>query len=373
MAQSLSEQAHAGIHGLSAYVPGKPVEELRRELGLASVIKLASNENPLGTSPAALAALADFAGELYRYPDGSGYAVKQKVAARHGVDASGVTLGNGSDEILELVARVFLAPGKNAVVAQHSFAVYPIVARAVGAEVREIPALGTRTAMPRGHDLAAMRAAIDDHTGVVFIANPNNPTGTWVTPKELAAFLASVPAATVVVLDQAYIEYQTEQAVTDVATWLARFPNLVITRTFSKIFGMAALRFGYGLTAPAVADYLNRIRQPFNVNALALHCAAAAIDDCDFIARSTASNTAERTRLQEALSGRGLICQPSQANFITFDVQREARPVYEALLRDGVIVRPLASYDLPSHLRVTVGTAAENTRFLAALDCVLEP
>ncbi|HET7315068.1 histidinol-phosphate transaminase [Salinisphaera sp.] len=371
MPKILSEQAHAGIRGLSAYVPGKPIEDLKRELGLSSIIKLASNENPLGTAPAALDALANFGGDLYRYPDGSGFELKHQIAARHGLDAACVTLGNGSDDILELTARVFLGPGKNAVVSQHSFAVYPIVARAVGADVRAVAAFGPGADMPYGHDLEAMRAAIDENTGVVFMANPNNPTGTWVTPEALEAFLDRVPPATLVVLDQAYIEYQTQDAVAAEASWLARYDNLVITRTFSKIFGMAALRFGYGLSSPAVADFLNRIRQPFNVNMIALHCAAAAIDDHDFIARSVASNTGQRARLAEALLERGLRCLPSQANFITFDTRRAARPVYDALLRQGVIVRPLAGYGLPNHLRVTVGQTAENDRFLDALGRVL--
>lgn len=371
MPKTLTEQAHAGIHGLSAYVPGKPIEDLKRELGLTSIIKLASNENPLGTAPAALNALAHFDGDLYRYPDGSGHELKQKIAARHGVDADRVTLGNGSDDILELTGRVFLGPGKNAVVSQHSFAVYPIVARAVGAEVREVPALPADADMPYGHDLDAMLKAVDEHTGVVFMANPNNPTGTWVTPEALAAFLDRVPPATVVVLDQAYVEYQTRDAVVDAAAWLAGHDNLVITRTFSKIFGMAALRFGYGLSSTIVADFLNRIRQPFNVNMIALHCAAAAIEDHDFIARSIESNSRERDRLIDALSARGLHCLPTQANFVTFDTGREARSVYNALLHEGVIVRPLAGYGLPSQLRVTVGGAADNDRFVAALDRVL--
>ncbi|WP_423823834.1 histidinol-phosphate transaminase [Salinisphaera sp. SPP-AMP-43] len=371
MPHTLSEQAHAGIHGLKAYVPGKPIEDLKRELGLESIIKLASNENPLGTAPAALAALADFDGDLFRYPDGSGFELKHKVAARHRVSVDTITLGNGSDDILELAGRVFLGPGKNAVVSQHSFAVYPIVARGVNAYVREVPALGLDSDMPRGHDLEAMLAAIDDHTGVVFIANPNNPTGTWAAHAELESFLERVPAATVVVLDQAYIEYQTADAVADIAGWIERFPNLIVTRTFSKIFGMAALRFGYGLSSPEVADYLNRIRQPFNVNMLAMHCAAAAIEDHDFIARSVESNTAERARLAAALAERGLASLPSQANFLTFDTQRQAQPVYDALLHEGVIVRPLAGYGLPNHLRVTIGKPEENARFLAALDRVL--
>lgn len=371
MITTLTEQAHAGIRSLHTYEPGKPIEDLKRELGLDSIIKLASNENPLGTAPAALAALANFRGDLYRYPDGSGFDLKTKIAARHEIDPSRVTLGNGSNDILELTARVFLGPDKNAVVSQYSFAVYPIVARAVNAQVREVPALGKSADMPRGHDLSAMLAQVDENTGVIFIASPNNPTGTWLPAHEIESFLARVPAQTIVLLDQAYIEYQTLASQPDVRGWLDRFPNLIVTRTFSKIFGMAALRFGYGLSSVEVADYLNRIRQPFNVNMLAMHCASAAMDDEAFITRSIDSNTAQRSSLERELSARGMHCLPSQANFITFDCGRESRPVYEALLRQGVIVRPLASYDMPEHLRVTVGMADENKRFLAALDTVL--
>lgn len=368
---TLTEQAHAGIRSLHTYEPGKPIADLKRELGLDSIIKLASNENPLGTSPKALAALANFRGDLYRYPDGSGFDLKARIAAAHDIEPARITLGNGSNDILELTARVFLGPGKNAIVSQYSFAVYPIVARAVNAEVREVPALGDSAAMPRGHDLSAMLARVDDDTGVIFIASPNNPTGTWLSTQDIETFLAQVPAQTVVLLDQAYIEYQTSAEQPDVRAWLDRFPNLIVTRTFSKIYGMAALRFGYGLSSAEVADYLNRIRQPFNVNMVAMHCASAAMDDEEFIARSIASNTVERDSLVRELTARGMVCLPSQANFVTFDCGRESKPLYEALLRQGVIVRPLASYDMPEHLRVTVGMAEENQRFLAALDTVL--
>lgn len=371
MADTVTEQAHAGIHALQTYEPGKPIADLKRELGLDSIIKLASNENPLGTAPAALAALADFDGVLYRYPDGSGFEVKTRIAARHGVDTARITLGNGSDDILELTARVFLGPGKNAVVSQHAFAVYPIVTRAVNAEVREVAALGSSADMPLGHDVNGLLTAIDDDTGVVFMASPNNPTGTWLSNSELEGFLERVPSSTIVVLDQAYIEYQTAEPGPDVVALLERFPNLIVTRTFSKIFGMAALRFGYGLSSVEVADYLNRVRAPFNVNTLSMHCAAAAIEDEEFIDRSMATNDAERAALTGELQARGMSCLPSQANFVTFDCGREARPVFEALLRQGVIVRALAGYGLPHYLRVTVGQSHENQRFLAALDTVL--
>lgn len=372
MSMTLTDQAHAGIHSLHAYVPGKPIEDLKRELGLDSIIKLASNENPLGTSPRAQAALAAFAGDLHRYPDGNGYAVKHKLAARHEIAAERITLGNGSNDVLELTARVFLGPGKNAVMSQYAFAVYPIVASAVNAQLRIVPALPPTADMPYGHDLDAMLDQIDAHTGVVFIASPNNPTGTWLAADALAAFLEAVPASVIVVLDEAYLEYQDADQRPDSRAWLERFPNLVVTRTFSKIYGMAGLRMGYALSSAVVADFINRVRQPFNVNMLALECAAAALDDDDFIRRSVEMNSAQRAALGQALEARGLRCLPSQANFITFDCERASTPLFEAMLHEGVIVRPLASYEMPEHLRVTVGLPEENTRFLQALDTVLE-
>ena len=374
---TLTEQAHAGIHSLHAYEPGKPIADLKRELGLASIIKLASNENPLGSAPAVTAALAALAetgaGNLHRYPDGNGLAVKTRLAAKHAIEAHRITLGNGSNDVLELTARVFLGPGKNAVLSQHAFAVYPIVTRAVNAEARVVPALGADSNMPFGHDLDAMLARIDADTGVVFVANPNNPTGTWLSADALEAFLEAVPAGVIVVLDEAYIEYQDRELAADSRAWLERFPNLIVTRTFSKIFGMAGLRVGYGMSSAAVADFINRIRQPFNVNELALVCAAAALDDQAFIDRSIQMNRAERAALGAALAARGLAVLPSQANFITFDCGRDSQPVFKDLLGEGVIVRALASYDMPRHLRVTVGLPEENTRFLEALDRVMAP
>jgi histidinol-phosphate aminotransferase len=369
---TLTDQAHAGIRGLHAYVPGKPIEDLKRELGLRSIIKLASNENPLGTAPAAARALVAAAatGDLHRYPDGNGYGLKHKLAVQHDIDPARITLGNGSNDILELTARVFLGPGKNAVMARHAFAVYPIVVSAVNAGARIVPALGGDADMAYGHDLAAMLDAIDDDTGVVFIASPNNPTGTWLAPEALAAFIAAVPASIAVVLDEAYLEYQDAEARPEARAWLERFPNLIVTRTFSKIYGMAGLRVGYGLSSPEIADFLNRVRQPFNVSTLALEAAAAALDDSAFVARSIEMNGSQRDGLTKELAARGLTPLPSQANFITFDCGVTSTPIFEALLREGVIVRPLASYALPEHLRVTVGTPEDNARFLDALDTV---
>lgn len=371
MTMTLTDQAHAGIRSLHTYVPGKPIEDLKRELGLDSIIKLASNENPLGTAPAAMRALQTYAGDLFRYPDGNGYALKHKIAALHDIAPGRITLGNGSNDILELCARVFLGPGKNAVFSQYAFAVYPIVARAVNAETREAPALGAEADMPYGHDLDAIAERIDADTGVVYIASPNNPTGTWLAPAAIERFMDALPPQVVVVLDEAYLEYQDEGERPDSRAWLDRYPNLVVTRTFSKIYGMAGLRVGYGLASAEISDFINRVRQPFNVNTLGLHCAAAALDDPAFVTHSTQTNAVQRASLTQELEARGLQCLPSQANFITFDCERASTPLFEALLREGVIVRPLASYDLPEHLRVTVGTPEENARFIDALDRVL--
>ena len=376
MAKSLNEQAHSGIHGLHAYVPGKPIDDLKRELGLTSIIKLASNENPFGVAPAVKQAFAQFvengADDLHRYPDGGGYALKQKIAARHDIETERVTLGNGSNDLLELTSRVFLGPGKNAVFSQYAFAVYPIVAKAVNAETRMVPALGAGADMPYGHDLDAFLDHIDEDTGVVFIASPNNPTGTWLAPQAIEAFLDAVPPGVVVVLDEAYLEYQADSERPDSRQWLERYPNLIVTRTFSKIYGMAGLRVGYALTSTEVADWINRIRQPFNVNTVALYCAEAALTDEDFVTYSTQTNAVQRASLAGELEARGLTCLPSQANFITFDCGRASTPLYQAMLHEGVIVRPLESYEMPEHLRVTVGSEEDNRVFLAALDAVLE-
>lgn len=365
------ERAHDGILQLRAYEPGKPVSDLQRELGLDSIIKLASNENPLGMAPAAAQALADWHGNLGLYPDGNGLALKEKLAARFDIDVNRITLGNGSSEILDLTARIFLGPGRNAVYSQYGFAVYPITTLGMHAEPREVPALGASDNMPCGHDLDAFADYMDDNTGVVFIASPTNPIGTWLAPSAIEAFVENTPEHVVIVLDEAYVEYQDEDKRVDSRALLERHPNLIVTRTFSKIFGMAGLRVGYSLSSPEMADLLNRIRPAFNVNELAQYCACAALDDDAFVTRSYRENAQERERLQRGLQERGLVCLPSQGNFITFDCGQPSTPLFDALLREGVIVRPLASYGMTRHLRVTVGTAADNATFLAALDKVL--
>ncbi len=356
-----------GVQKLSPYVPGKPVDELARELDLdpAGIVKLASNENPLGPSPKALAAIRAELAELTRYPDGNGFELKQKLAARCGVTPAQVTLGNGSNDILDLVARAWLAPGLNAVFSQYAFAVYPIATQAVGAQGKVVPA------REHGHDLEAMLAAIDASTRVVFVANPNNPTGTWFGPDALERFLARVPENVLVVLDEAYIEYAEGDELPDGLDYLARYPNLLVSRTFSKAYGLASLRVGYALSSPQVADVLNRVRAPFNVNSLALTAACAALDDADYLVAGRRTNDAGMAQLEAGFRGLGLSWIPSKGNFIAVDFGRDAAPINQALLQAGVIVRPVAGYGMPTFLRVSIGTEQENARFLEALERIL--
>ena len=359
--------AQPGVQKLSPYVPGKPVDELARELGLdpAKIVKLASNENPLGPSAKAVAAIQAELAELTRYPDGSGYLLKQRLASRYGVAVDQVTLGNGSNDVLELVARAYLAPGLNAVFSAHAFAVYPIATQAVGALGKVVPA------RDYGHDLDAMLQAIDENTRVVFIANPNNPTGTWFDSAALARFLQAVPERVLVVLDEAYIEYAEGNELPDGMAFLAGHPNLLVSRTFSKAYGLAALRVGYAVSSAQIADVLNRVRQPFNVNSLAMAAACAVLDDEQYLADSRRVNTQGMLQLENGLRELGLAWIPSKANFIAVNFGRDAAPINQALLRKGVIVRPCAGYSMPTFLRVSIGTEAENARFLDVLATVL--
>ncbi|HLT04114.1 MAG TPA: histidinol-phosphate transaminase [Pseudomonas sp.] len=356
-----------GVQKLSPYVTGKPIEELARELGLApeQIVKLASNENPLGPSPMALAAIQNALPELTRYPDGSGYALKRKLAARFNIDPAGITLGNGSNDIIDLVARAFLAPGLNAVFSAHAFAAYPISTQATGAESRVVPAINY------GHDLDGLIAAMDENTRVAYIANPNNPTGTWFGAEELERFLSRVPAHVLVVLDEAYIEFSEPGELPNGLSYLSRYPNLLVSRTLCKAYGLAGLRIGYGASSAQIADVLNRVRLPFNVNSLALVAAAAALDDEDYVLRSRQVNRAGMRQLEAGLQTLGLSWIPSRGNFLAVDFGRDAAPINAALLREGVIVRPVAGYAMPTFLRVSIGTEAENARFLDALAKVL--
>ncbi len=364
------KHATPGVRGLSPYQPGKPIEELERELGISDIIKLASNENPLGPSPRALEAAAAVLKDVWLYPDGNGFALKQKLAAKHGVEIRQITLGNGSSEPLEFVVRALVQPGDEVLFSEHSFAIYPIVTQAVG---------GVGVAAPArewGYDLEAMRARISDRTRVIFIANPNNPTGTWLEGGELEAFIADVPRDVVVVVDEAYFDYAAHPGTgaagyADASQWLGRHSNLMVTRTFAKSYGLAGLRVGYALSSAELADLMNRVRPPFNVNLPALAAAEAALDDDEHLRRTVESNAAGLKQLYAAFDEMGLEYIPSVGNFVSVDVGRAAAPVYEALLREGVIVRPVANYAMPNHLRVTVGSAAQNERFIAGLKRVM--
>ncbi len=353
------------IGGLTPYVPGKPISELERELGIRDSVKLASNENPLGPGPKARAAIAAMLGEIGRYPDGAGFELRRALADHHGVSPMSITLGNGSNDVLDLIARTFLQPGAESVFSEYAFAVYPISIQAVGATARVAPA------RDYGHDLDAMSALINDRTRVVWIANPNNPTGTWLSANALKSFIGSLPKTCVVVVDEAYTEYVAEPDFPDTTNWIETFPNLIVTRTFAKAHGLAALRVGYGISDPRVADLLNRVRQPFNVNALAQAAAAAAIGDREHVRASVELNRAGMRQLTDAFARLGIEYIPSVGNFVTIDLKRPAGPINDALLRRGVIVRPLANYGLPNHLRISIGLEQENARFIAALEDVL--
>jgi histidinol-phosphate aminotransferase len=357
--------ANAGVRGLQPYQPGKPIEELQRELGLSDVVKLASNENPLGPSPLALAAAQHALKQLHLYPDASGFELKKKLAAKLGVSEQQFTLGNGSNDVLDLIARTFLGPGRSAVFSQHAFIVYPIAVQAVGARAIVTPAKNW------GHDLDAMAAAIEADTRVVFIANPNNPTGNYLNREELSAFLAKVPDHVMVVLDEAYIEFAGANDFPDGLDFLKTYANIIVTRTFSKAYGLAGLRIGYGISSAETADLLNRVRAPFNVSVPALAAALAVLDDDDYLQRSQQVNRDGMQQLCQGLDTLGLAYIPSLGNFVAIELAGDAMPIYQALLREGVIVRPVGVYQMPKHLRVSIGLKHENQRFLAALKKVL--
>lgn len=364
--------AAPGVQQLKPYLPGKPVEELERELGISNSIKLASNENPLGPGPKAIAAAQKVIDKVHFYPDGAGFKLSAALANKHDVSLKSITLGNGSNDVLELIARAFLTPQSSSVFSQYAFAVYPIVTQAIGATANIAKAYPSdHYAMPYGHNLDAILTAIDNSTRVIFIANPNNPTGSWLEPDALTEFLNKVPDDVIVVLDEAYYEYMPDHLQPDSNALLKQFDNLIVTRTFSKLYGLAGLRIGYSVSHPDVADLLNRVRQPFNANLLAQEAALASLDDTQHVNNSIELNKAGLKQLADGFSDLGLSYIPSIGNFITVNVNKEAVSVYDALLREGVIVRPVANYQLPHHLRITVGTAEQNLRVLKALQKVL--
>ncbi len=347
---------------IAPYIPGKPIEDLARELGLdpATIVKLASNENPRGPSPKVLAAVAQAAADITRYPDGNGFLLKEALAARLFVKPDQIVLGNGSNDILELATMAYLKPGDEAVYAQHAFAVYPLATMARGAKGVEVPARDL------GHDLPAMRAAVTSLTRIVFVANPNNPTGTWIAPAALEAFIDSIPRDVLVVLDEAYNEYLDPADRADSVGWVGRYPHLLVSRSFSKAYGLAALRVGYGVTSAAVADVMNRVRQPFNVNSLAQAAAVAALDDTAYVEESRKLNAQGLTQLYAGFDALGIPYVRSHGNFVLAKMG-DAHAINLSLLKQGVIVRPVTNYGLREWLRITVGLPAENARVLAAL------
>jgi histidinol-phosphate aminotransferase len=358
--------APAYVRAIAPYRAGRPISEVARAYGLdeSKIVKLASNENPLGMPESARQAMLVAAADLGRYPDANGFELKEALSARLGVPQDWLTLGNGSNDILELVAHAWLQPGLSAVYSQYSFQVYELATQETGARANVTPAKDF------GHDLPAMRAAIAPDTRVVFIANPNNPTGTFLPAAQIEAFLQSVPPHVVVVLDEAYNEYLEPSLWVDAVAWVKRFPNLVLSRTFSKAYGLAGLRVGYGVAQPALTDLMNRVRQPFNVNSMAQAAAVAALADQPFLQRSRALNAEGIKLLQTTFDAMGLQYVPSYGNFVLVKVG-DANGVNEKLLKAGVIVRPVGNYGLPEWLRITVGLPEENRIFLDALGAAL--
>ena len=354
------------IRAIAPYQGGKPIAELAREMGLnqTDIVKLASNENPLGISPKAQMAIEDAIGDIARYPDGNSFALRDAVSLKFGVAANQIVFGNGSNDILELAARAYLQAGDEAIYSQHAFAVYPLVTQAVGATGIVVPANNY------AHNLDGFLKAVTPKTKLIFIANPNNPTGTLLKKDALRAFIHAVPRDTLIMLDEAYDEYLNTETKSEAISWLSEFDNLIISRTFSKAYGLAGLRIGFGLMHAQVADMLNRVRQPFNVNSIAQAAAVASLADDDFVARSYALNQAGMAQITLGLAQLRLDYIPSQANFVSFKVE-DAAEVNKKLLQNGVIVRPIANYEMPDYLRVSIGLFNENARFLEVLKNIL--
>lgn len=361
----LKKLVNKGIDGLSPYEPGKPIEDLERELGIKNVVKLASNENPVGPSPKIIDSIEKIVKETHRYPDGNATRLKAKISRKFNILENQVTVGNGSNDIIEFVARSFLGPNDSAVYSEHAFAVYPLVVRAVGAMGIEVPAKNF------SHDLEAMLDSIEENTKLIFIANPNNPTGSFIEQSELLNFLDKVPEEIIVLLDQAYFDYSSFETSDLEFDVLERFPNLVISRSFSKAYGLAGFRVGYSVSSIEIADYLNRVRQPFNANSLALYAAEIALDDDQFIKKCLELNFEQKEILFNGLQASGFECLPSRANFISFDCGEDSNDAFNKLLLEGVIVRSLRVYKMPNFLRVSVGLPEENLTFLEKIKSTL--
>ena len=364
-----------GVRKLKPYEPGKPISELQRELGIDDIIKLASNENPLGPSPRAVEAMREALAEVALYPDGNAFALKQALSDFHGIGRERITVGTGSDHILELIARAFLEPGRSAVFARHAFAIYAIVSQAAGAELRVAePHAPDHPNQPYGHDVETLLGAVTEATQVVFVANPNNPTGTYLAQDEIEQLAAGVPDHVVVVIDEAYYDYAAPYVddYPDTRALLERYPNLVVLRTFSKAYGLAGVRVGYALAGAAMTDCLNRVRLSFNPSSLGQVAAVAALADRDHVKRTVELNHEELRKLDASLRDMGLAVIPSVCNFVTADMGRPGRELFQLLLREGVIVRPLDGYGLAQHLRISVGLPEHNQRLVRALHSVLE-
>ncbi len=359
---SFLKLAQSGLKNLSPYKPGKSIEELEREIGRGDLIKLASNENPLGPPEKVLAAISREHGNLARYPDGGAFYLKQKLSERLDVAPEMITLGNGSNDVLEMLARSFLGPGTEAIVSQHCFVVYPLLTKALGANLVEIK---TRNFRP---DLDSTLKSINKKTRMIFLANPNNPTGTWISKKEITRFMNNLPRSILVILDEAYYEYVNSHDYPDGIDLQREYENLIVTRTFSKAYGLAGLRIGYSVSNPEIAELMNRIRQPFNVNSLSLVAAGLALDETDFLKESISINEDGMKFLEQTFSRLDLQYIPSAGNFLTVDLGQSAFPIYELLLQKGIIVRPIEVYGLPNHLRVSIGLPHENERFSEALE-----
>jgi len=360
--------ATVGVQKLQPYQAGKPIEELERELGISNIIKLASNENPLGPSPKVLQTLKEFCTpqNVALYPDGSGFSLKKSIANQYNIPQEMITLGNGSNDLLELIARAFVTSDLAVMFSQYAFAVYPIVTQAIGAEMQIVPAKNW------GHDLEEMLKRITEKTRVIFIANPNNPTGTWLSKNDLESFLNQVSKNIIVVLDEAYIEYIENLDFPNSLEWLEKYPNIIITRTFSKAYGLASLRVGYSISNPQIADLLNRVRQPFNVNSFALKAAEIALNDKVHLKQAVALNKQGMQQFENAFQNMKLDYISSVGNFITVDVKRNGGEIYQLLLKEGVIVRPVGNYGMPTFLRISIGLFEENTRCIQALEKVLK-
>ncbi|NVK37871.1 MAG: histidinol-phosphate transaminase [Gammaproteobacteria bacterium] len=367
MTIDFSKLAVPGVQQLSPYQPGKPIDELAREFGLnpADIIKLASNENPLGPSKKALAAIDSELADLTRYPDGNGFELKSALSEKLGVSTKQITLGNGSSDILEFIVKCFVSQGDEVVVSQHAFAIYGLVTRMQGGNVVQVPAKNW------GHDLEAMAQAVNEKTKIVFVTNPNNPTGTWSTKAQLTSFLDAVPENIIVLLDEAYFEYVDKADYPNGVELLSTYPNLVVARTFSKAYGLASLRVGYGVSSEQLADLMNRVRPPFNVDSLALAAAVACIKDEAYVRQSKELNDQGMLQLEAGFDQLNVNWIPSVGNFICFEVPGRAMEIYQGLLSRGVIVRPVANYEMPNHLRVSIGTQQENQRFLLELKGLL--